>query len=177
MVFFNCTPHTLPRADTPKTAESLAWLCCAWCTFAQTLGKDTIKNGKRKAENGKLFIFFRFSLVVRKRKRRQTERRDCLQTLPRCEGAKACASRIKAESGKLFIFFDFRLYYAEVWRRKSPRRGVNVKKTIKKTAPLFGVRHLYYISYEPYFTIDEKKRGVWPNLMFLALSGCAPWSA
>ena len=73
-------------------------------------------NKKRKTESGKrkTFDFFRFSLVVRKRKRRQTERRDCLQTLPRCEGAKDCASRIKAESGKLLIFFEKNLFSKNV---------------------------------------------------------------
>ena len=43
------------------------------------------ENGKRKAENGK-------------RKRRQTESRVCLHTMPRCEGAKACGAGLKRKT-------------------------------------------------------------------------------
>ena len=62
--------HALPPLCTPKSAESCAVLCCAMRTSAQTFGKDTIKNGKRKAESEKLFIFY-------KKKRPEGRLRNC----------------------------------------------------------------------------------------------------
>ena len=35
-----------------------------------------------------------------KRNRRQTERRDCLQAMPRCEGGKACEAGLKRKTKK-----------------------------------------------------------------------------
>ena len=61
-----------------------------------------IKNGKRKAENGKLFVL-RFTLGVRKRTRRQAERRECLHFMPRREGGKAHAVGLKRKTEN-FLF-------------------------------------------------------------------------
>jgi len=51
-----------------------------------------MENGKRKT------FVFRFPLGVGKRNRQQTESRDCLQTLPRCEGGKACVAGLKRKT-------------------------------------------------------------------------------
>ena len=67
-------------------------LCCAMRTSTQTFGKDTTKNGKRKAESEKLFIFFRFSLVVQNAKptlRSESRGQTCLR-YAEPQGGKAC---------------------------------------------------------------------------------------
>ena len=49
--------RTLPPLCTPILAEFSAGICCAFCTFTQTFGKDRKKNAKFKMKSVKFFYF------------------------------------------------------------------------------------------------------------------------